>query len=363
MPGFPVTPVRDLLRTAGDAVVNAAARVAPLERLHPRVARLRAATARCPLLLQIETTNVCNAACGFCAYPSMKRPKGVMSLSLFEKVVREYAEAGGGPVSLTPITGDALLDPHLMERVRVLERTAAVNQLTLTTNGIALARYSDAEVDELLTAVDVVQLSVGGLDADTYERMYGVRQFHNVSLAMRRVLDRASGLAAPPRIAFAFRTSDPRFLPRFRTQLEELKRRGAFVSHISTFANWGGVLEQGSSRGMTIVSGSRPKRRACAVASVHMAVCHDGTVSACGCADVEGRSLILGDANEQSMAALWTSEKRTRMLAAFEAGSPPGICRECSAYQPDTAFARSSFSGVEPGRPLPAAFFHEFYGG
>jgi 2-iminoacetate synthase ThiH len=50
-----------------------------------------------PLILQIETTNVCNARCAFCAYAGMKRPKGVMDAALFEKVICDYVAMAVAP--------------------------------------------------------------------------------------------------------------------------------------------------------------------------------------------------------------------------------------------------------------------------
>lgn len=49
-----------------------------------------------PLMLKLETTNICNAHCCFCGYPKMQRRKQVMKLDLFEKVVNDYALMGGG---------------------------------------------------------------------------------------------------------------------------------------------------------------------------------------------------------------------------------------------------------------------------
>ena len=46
-------------------------RFLPQGGISPQVQRMREITNATPLILQIETTNVCNSACVFCAYPNM----------------------------------------------------------------------------------------------------------------------------------------------------------------------------------------------------------------------------------------------------------------------------------------------------
>ena len=53
--------------------------------------------------VNIETTNVCNANCTFCAYQYQTRDMGIMSEQLFKKIVEEYSALGGGSLGLTPL--------------------------------------------------------------------------------------------------------------------------------------------------------------------------------------------------------------------------------------------------------------------
>jgi MoaA/NifB/PqqE/SkfB family radical SAM enzyme len=352
-----------LVRDPAGTAAEIGRRVFRWDRLHPRVAALREATRRSPLILQIETTNVCNAACRFCAYPQMQRKKGVMSMALFERIARQFSDMGGGSVSLTPVGGDALVDPHFMARLQVLEALPAIRQLSLTTNAIALGKYSDDEVRTILAAADAIQVSIGGLDATTYETLYGVKQFHNVQRAMERLLDLRDGVPGASSVAFAFRTNDPRFEARFGPQLEAYRRRGVFVSHISTYANYSGIVGEDAALKLRVHANRPRKRRVCALACLHVAVCWDGRITACGCTDMEGGSLVIGHAEKDALADVLSSEKRTRILDSFAKGKPPKLCQDCSGYHPDTIFARRFFRGVAPGKPLPLPFFHHFFGG
>jgi radical SAM protein with 4Fe4S-binding SPASM domain len=328
-----------------------------------RVLELRKIVREAPLILQIETINVCNAACIFCAYPGMKRKKGVMSLALFEKIVKEYAAMGGGAVSLTPLVGDALLDPHLKERFRILDRHPEINQVTLTTNAIALDRYSDEDVRFLLEKLYCIQVSIGGLDPATYRTMYGVDKFPQVQEAMERLLILKDKVPNAADITFAFRTNDRKFENRYKRQIDEYRKRGAFVSHMWMYANYSGVVKNDEARNLVVLNSWRKKRNPCVYASVAMSICWDGRITACGCTDYEGEKLTIGHVEQDILSEVWSGRKRTGILDSFERRKVPPVCQRCSAYQPDSIFASPCFNEATPHRPLPLDFFHQVWGG
>src|SRR5437899_1566273 len=84
------TPLRNILETSG---AHDLMRVADTNRLRP-------------LMLIVETINVCNSACVFCPYTIQTRPKGLMTEKIFGEVLRQYAAMGGRALSLTPMVGD-----------------------------------------------------------------------------------------------------------------------------------------------------------------------------------------------------------------------------------------------------------------
>jgi MoaA/NifB/PqqE/SkfB family radical SAM enzyme len=257
--------------------------------------------------------------------------------------------------------GDPLLDPHLLQRIRFLKEHPEINQVALTTNAIALSRYSDEEVGFLLDALAVIQLSIGGLDAETYRQMYGVNRFDQVRQAMDRLMDLNEKLSNPADLAFGFRTNDWRFELRFKQELDAFRRRGVQISHLWTYANYGGLVESDRKLGVEVNRGPALKTRKCALPCVHLAVCWDGTITACGCADAEG-SLAIGRAEKDSLAEVWGGEKRARILESFEKNSPPKVCAACSAYQQDIILSGLGIENVEPHQPLQKDFYHKFWG-
>jgi MoaA/NifB/PqqE/SkfB family radical SAM enzyme len=339
-------------------------RLFPTAKAHTQVLKLQKITQETPLILQIETVNICNAACVFCGYTSMKRKKGSMSMPLFEKVVKDYADMGGGPVSLTPVGGDALLDPHLLDRIKILEAHPKINQITLTTNAIALERFSDEDVCYLLTALDCIQVSIGGLAPETYKTMYSIDAFDKVQRQMERLVRLQGAVRQPASLTFAFRTNDWKFEIRFIRKLKEYRRRGVFISHIWLYANYSGMVKNDLNRGLMVMDRTSKQDTCCLYGTISMAVCWDGRITACGCADVEGNKLSLGNAETESLSEVWSGEKRAGILDSFKKGRPAKICRYCSAYLPvNVVFSRPYFKNFELHQPLPLDFFRQFWGG
>ncbi len=353
-----------ITQSPSDVLSGFGRRLLPERKDDSNVLRMREIARGAPLILQIETINVCNAACIFCGYKSMKRKKGVMSIPLFQKIVKDYTAMGGGPVSFTPVGGDALLDPHLIERLRILETHHEIRQITLTTNGIALERYSDDEVCYLLKRLDCIQLSIGGLDAALYKKMYAVDRFDAVHRTLERLLRLKEDVPKPAHIIVAFRTNDWRFEMRFRRKIREYRKRGVFVSHVWMFANYAGLVKSDKKLDLVVLDSDQRQQANCLYGCISMAVCWDGRITACGCADIEAEALQIGNAGENSLQDVWCGKKRMEILASFMKGRPPGICRRCSAYLADSAvFSRPCFDKFEPHQPLPLDFFEHFWGG
>src|SRR5437870_4067345 len=105
-----VDKIRRVVVRKADALVG---RVYPLQKT------LDAMSLR-PFELHLELTNLCNANCIFCPYQFQERQAEFMPEEIFYKAVSDYVDIGGGSVGLTPIVGDALIDPHFLARVRYL---------------------------------------------------------------------------------------------------------------------------------------------------------------------------------------------------------------------------------------------------
>src|SRR6185369_11197301 len=102
------------------------------------VRRLLLATGRArarhlPDIIQIESTNLCNAKCVFCPRDEMHRRQGVMDFDLYRKVVDEAVALGISHVRVHNY-GEPFLDKELVEKVRYAKQKG-VPEVGMISNG------------------------------------------------------------------------------------------------------------------------------------------------------------------------------------------------------------------------------------
>jgi MoaA/NifB/PqqE/SkfB family radical SAM enzyme len=313
----------------------------------PDVARLKSLLESRPLYLIIETTNICNARCCFCAYPKMTRPKSVMSDELFKKVIRDYQDMGGGAVSLTPIVGDALVDPQFVDRIETLRNAPTISHTSFTTNGIAWLRYQPHQRVFILENTDVVSISIGGVDRRSYKTMFGVDRFDSVASAIDDMCRIKRDLNLPVEIHLLFRANRP--IDELLTQpgmnrfkREEINER----TGINNFGNWGGVISANDlPRGAHLITENttpehvrHTKRNPCFVFHLAPEITTTGLVSACGCMNAEANELILGDISTNHLRDIWTGDAIRKLKSAFGTDDLPDICKRCTYYEDGEKF-------------------------
>jgi len=278
-----------------------------------------------------------------------------MSLAMFQKVVEDYVRMGGGPVSLTPLEGEPLLDPFLNERLEILKKHPETEQVVVTTNGIALDKYSDREIRYLLENLYLIKVSIGGLDDATYKSMFNVDRFSRVMSGVDRLLKIRDEASDPAHLAFAFRTNDPGFEARFKPQLDEYRGKGVEISHIHVYTNNCGSLKNDEEKRLVVARSPGRKRLPCIYPCMSMVVSWDGIVTAC-CEDSEDHDLRIGDVEKETLAEIWSGEKRLDFVDSFTKRQLPPVCHKCSGYQPDTVFADPCFKDLRPHQKLPKDF-------
>ena len=314
-----------------------------------------------PLILGIETISVCNAKCVFCAYPTMTRKKEVMPLDIFEKVVSEYSQMGGGALSLTPVMGDPLLDPHFIERYKILEKYPEINQISFTTNGVAFAKYSDQDLEYFIRQSFLIQVSIGGLDKDTYRNLYGIDKLEEVLSSVERLLNLKNKIQEGSKILLAFRTNLPDFENLYQGRLQEFKKQGALLSHIYSYNNYGGEIKttEIKLKRNRLIS----KSLTCAIPLMYASVYSNGRITNCGCVDANGHGLTIGDTHEETVKGIWNGQRRELVLNSFKQKKIAKLCQECNAYRPSTYLGTATFKNVKANQKLPIEFYLNFFGG
>ena len=301
-----------------------------------------------PATLFIETTNICNADCVFCAYQyqdKFRAGKGTMSDELFEKALTDYTALAGPDerhINFTPLVGEPLVDPKIISRVARCKSIGA--DVTFFTNGILLNRIN---IEALLeTNVDRIYISTAPFDAESHELLYRSHgKYGDLLSGVQKLLDARNRRNAETRVNLMFRSHIPLkkivqlpdfkqfILPKLRTkEVENL------YAQVRGFDSWGGQIQSSDlPPGMGLAQPPRLKRRPCTW-TFNLMVMYDGLVRACSCRFTGAErmatdGLLIGDLRQQSLGEIWRGENLRKLRRNFEQGTLPEVCRSCTMYR------------------------------
>jgi MoaA/NifB/PqqE/SkfB family radical SAM enzyme len=297
----------------------------------------------------IEVSNICNANCVFCAYQYQERPKQFMTDETFRLALDQFVELGGGVTSLGSLVGDPLLDPHYLERVRMARARPEVSGVSVTTNVIHLDRVGARDL--LSAGVTCITVSTTGFDEDMYKRIFRTPQYKRMKANLLELLRVNHELGRPAHIEVGLRVDRPMEEVLKYPGFDEVLRLADTVSSNSYFDNWSGRIESADLSGTMRI---RPdaykfvkKRLPCAQLWVGSLILVDGTVTACGCRDLNGDSeLVLGNIHETPLREMLRSEGFAKLQRDWLGGKLPSICVDCRHYRPYTAITQAEYSAA-----------------
>ncbi|MCC6794975.1 MAG: radical SAM protein [Candidatus Hydrogenedentes bacterium] len=298
-----------------------------------------------PPSLHIETTNICNANCIFCAYQYQKvwrAGKGVMDDELFERVLREFKEMGGEEVSFTPIVGDPLVDPDIVHRIaRVCSEGLTVSFFT---NGILFNRI---DVEALVkTGIAKIFLSTSPFDEQSHRAVYRTNHYSDLLNGVARLLRARNDAAAPLRVYIEFRSpvsaeetfNFPDFIDKIRPLLTSEEQHAVRIQ-TKGYDSWAGQIASDDLVGiMEMAIPPRLKNRPC-LRTFLPSVLYDGTVRACSCifappeAGTSDDGLTIGHLNDATFQEIWQGEKLRAVRRTFTTGKLLPVCAQCTRYR------------------------------
>ncbi len=285
-----------------------------------------------PQHIKIEVTNICNANCTFCAYQFMERKKDVMSMDVFRRVLDDYAQMGGGAVTLSSVVGDCLVDPHLLDRIRLMQSYENLGMVITFTNLIALDKWDDDAVLEFLEAIDLWGISLAP-NPEVYRELFGVDRFERVVSNLQRLNCIRERARRKPRMRLLGRAvTGPFEIDERLVQIDE--GLGDHCNWLTVYNDWGGVIPE-QPRGTPVVRSSpeQSKTKVCMLPLLTTVIFRDGTVGLCGCADYDA-ALKIGHLENQKLEDIVSGERRRRFLESFEKEKLNSYCAGCTFYQP-----------------------------
>ena len=282
-----------------------------------------------PKLVTTEVTNRCNANCIFCAYGTFSGPRKEMEFSLFRSIVDQYVAMGGRDLSLTPTVGEALIDSGLEEKIAYARSRRGIVAIYLFTNGILLSRD---RFERLVQAgLSHLVISMSGFSRSEYLRIFRTDTY-------QRVLANLLALPASPcfqkiKLEISLRTDT--VMPFLRPQYLRLLRLGYRISRPVFYDTWSGRITNDRLPGYMFIRPEMPKSLPCHLLYAGIGVKPDGTMVACPCRDMTGKSdLYLGNTAMVSLQDAWNSRRLHEIRRSFLAGTPPDICVDCRHYLP-----------------------------
>lgn len=285
-----------------------------------------------PLDINIETINICPLRCVFCCNRIYKREYTIMDNKLFENIVRQYFEWGGGSLSISSMQSDFFSDPMLVERMKIIKKYKKKLWVYGTTPLISCKKYNDKELLYILRLFDLLQISVEGYDKETYKTMAGINGFEILLEQLKRIEKIIEDNGLKVKIDICFRTCNKEKV--LRSELyKELSHKFNIYDVKDTFFSWfGSIKKEDLPKGAKLLlKYNSEKRENCSNANVSMTVMPDGKVLGCGCIDWLGK-YVIGDCKKSTLEEIWKSSKAIKFRNAFKNGKLPSICEECGLY-------------------------------
>ena len=305
--------LRQQLRTGVESTLKRGA--TPVRRL--LLATGRDTAPHLPEIVQIESTNICNAKCVFCPRDEMHRKQGVMDMSLFRKIVDECADLGIEHVRMHNY-GEPFVDRSLVEKVRYAKERG-IPQVGMISNGSLITEQSARGMIE--AGLDAINISVDASGREVFEKTRLGLKYDKVIGNIERLLRIRNELERTrPKLILSFvrqnNSDDERaFIEHWRQIADKI--------HVTDLHNWAGTLNQRSD-----------VRYPCYRPWLTFTALWDGRVSLC-CADFDGRT-VLGDLRSHSIREIWNSDPYRAVRRQHLESGGPAICQSCDLPRKDS---------------------------
>jgi sulfatase maturation enzyme AslB (radical SAM superfamily) len=300
-------------RRAAEHLLRAQAK--PVRRLLLATGRDRAP--RMPEIVQIESTNICNAKCVFCPRDEMQRRQGIMTVELFRKIVDECADLGITHIRMHNY-GEAFMDRKLVEKVRYAKQKG-IREVGMISNGSLITEPIARGMIE--AGLDAINISVDASGKEVFEATRIGLKYDKVIANIERLLRlRTESGKRRPKLILSFvrqnnSADEAAFIEHWRSIADKI--------HVTDLHNWAGTLNTESDVNYP-----------CYRPWLTFTVLWDGRVSLC-CADFDGKT-ILGNLNTQTIAEVWNAEPYRNVRREHLESGGPDVCRACDLPRKDS---------------------------
>ena len=276
-----------------------------------------------PVEISLELTNYCNLRCVMCPTPFLKRARGYMTETLFNRVARDISDEKGF-LFLPQGFGELLLHKKLFELLDFAFKLG-IRPIVVLTNGMLL---NEINLAGFLNRVNVMVVTIDGVTAKTYESIRVGGRLQIVAHNIERLLEMRGGNQTPHLVLRIIEMKETEGeIDSFKDFWSDRIGSGDIIQVVD-FNDWAGKVAY---RGIGEVRQER-ERTPCRMLWKNLSVYYDGQVSPC-CYDAEGE-LIVGNVLEQNLKEIWngSSLKKVRGIHLRHQFQNIPICSRCNSW-------------------------------
>jgi len=256
-----------------------------------------------PLFLDIESTNVCNLRCPFCAttMSGKKQKKGYMSVSMMEKIIDEGADNGLYGVKFN-IRGEPLLHPKIDYFVKYAKEKGLID-VYFNTNGFYLTKEMSYKLID--ARLDRISISFEGYTKEVYEK-------NRVGSSYEKVLENINNLRE-------IRDKNKIDYPKIRIQTVKLPNSEFDMEEYKNF--WKSRVDEIAFLDYKDMDGKKKGIKnswICYQLWQRMAILWNGSISPCNHDDE--LKIFLGNINDNLLKTCWESDKLNKIRDIHKKG-------------------------------------------
>ncbi len=261
-----------------------------------------------PQEVRIENTNLCNAACIICPREKMTRPSGIMSINLFEKIIKEIAQHPIQSVHLQGY-GEPLIDKEFPLRIQIAKKLK-ISCVLFWTNASLLTPELTQSI--LSAGIDKIIISFYGTRQNTYEKTMRGLDYHSTLNNIFNLFwfRKQIGMHKP--------SITLRYIPILEKQDSVKKFYHQFSSLITPALgdsfNFGRLHNYGGGRDYISL---KKIYSTCERPWWTLMILQDGRVSTC-CKDFNGEQII-GNLHDDTIENIWKGERMNQIRHDFMA--------------------------------------------
>ncbi len=282
----------------------------------------------CTMSLKIESINICNSNCIFCAYRKMTRKKTILDFDLFKRLVPTLSKTGIKLVNFSPIVGEVLLDPFFIERIRLFQLEKL--RVFIFTNIFCLNKYTNDTLCEMVNTLESIIISIAPNEA-AHAVLFRKGRYD----AILDGLERLSKIDNPTKCKLILQVRSAPGDNVFGSKFKKIIECGKFNLEVQNYKyrNWGGAIENIVGQENNVVrSNDIVKAMPCKIAQRGV-VYSSGEVGFCPCSDYNG-TMKIGDLRKSTFKEIMQSSARREILQGFFSNTLPQHCQKCTHYIP-----------------------------